>query len=147
MFRNFCGLCPYLGSDTRLEALMRRAATLTAAMLLTSALLAPAVLAQGPEDYASWPVLKSTFPSTGGGGMMIKGYDPVISGGKCITTFMAVPAGDNPPVYANLIEFEAVPAAGGTLCTNGRWRAFDGQASGTTPYRIFFKDGFFRGAP
>ena len=25
--------------------------------------------------------------------------------------------------------------------------AFDGVASGTTPYRVFFKDGVFRGAP
>ena len=58
-----------------------------------------------PVDYEAWPVLSSTFPSTSGGGMMIKGYDPVISGGKCITTFMAVPPGDNPPVYANLVEF------------------------------------------
>jgi hypothetical protein len=121
---------------------MRRRFAFAAAFLL-----ATPVLAQGNEDFASWPVLKSTFPSTGGGGMLIKGYDPVITGGKCITTFMAVPPGDNPPVYASLIEFEAVPASGGTLCHNGKWRSFDGQSSGTTPYRVFFKDGVFRGAP
>ena len=99
------------------------------------------------ENFESWPVLKSTFPSTGGGGITIKGYDPVITKGKCITTFMAVESGTDPAVYTSVIEFEAVPAAGGTLCTNGKWRAFDGGASGTTPFRVFFKDGVFRGSP
>jgi hypothetical protein len=109
------------------------------------ALAAPAALAA--ESYESWPLLRSTFPSTGGGGIMIKGYDPVITGGKCITTFMAVEPGENPKVYPNVIEFDAVPAQGGTLCQSGRWRAFDGGATGTTPYRVFFKDGVFRGSP
>ena len=103
--------------------------------------------APAQDNYESWPVLKSTFPSTGGGGITIKGYDPVIVGGKCVTTFMAVEAGDKPNVYPNFIEFEAVPASGGTLCRNGKWRAFDGGATGTTPFRIFFKDGVFRGSP
>ena len=98
-----------------------------------------------PENYESWPVLKSTFPSTGGGGVMIKGYDPVIHSGKCVTTFMAVVAPTE--VYPNVVEFDAVPAQGGTLCTNGRWRSFDGTSAGATPYRVFFKDGVFRGAP
>jgi hypothetical protein len=100
--------------------------------------------AEMQENYASWPVLRSTFPSTGGGGITIKGYDPVITGGKCVTTFMAVEPGDNPKVYANVIEFEAVPVDGGILCRDGKWRAFDGGASGTTPFRFFFKDGVFR---
>jgi hypothetical protein len=100
--------------------------------------------AAAQENYESWPVLRSSFPSTGGGGITIKGYDPVITGGKCVTTFMAVEPGSNPKVYANYIEFEAVPAAGGTLCRNGKWRAFEGKATGTTPFRIFFKDGVFR---
>jgi hypothetical protein len=103
--------------------------------------------AEVQENYASWPLLRSTFPSTGGNGFMIKGYDPVITGGKCVTTFMAVASGDNPKVYANVAEFEAAPAQGGTLCRNGRWRAFDGGATGTTPFRVFFKDGVFRGSP
>ena len=107
--------------------------------------LAPGASAQ--ENYESWPVLRSTFASTGGGGIVIKGYDPVITGDKCITTFMAVEPGDNPNVYANVIEFEAVPAQGGTLCQNGKWRAFEGGATGTTPFRVFFKDGVFRGSP
>ena len=103
-----------------------------------------ATIARAAEDYAAWPVLTSTFPSTSGGGMMIKGYDPVISGGKCVTTFMAVPPGTDPPVYSSLIEFEAVPTQGGLLCTNGKWRSFDGTANGTTPFEVFFKDGVFR---
>jgi hypothetical protein len=109
--------------------------------------LALAAPASAQENYESWPVLKSTFPSTGGGGIVIKGYDPVIAGGKCVTTFMAVEPGPEPKVYANFIEFEAVAAAGGTLCQNGKWRAFEGGAAGTTPFRIFFKDGVFRAAP
>jgi hypothetical protein len=112
--------------------------------LVCVALTAPGASAQ--ENYDSWPVLRSTFPSTGGGGIMIKGYDPVITGAKCLTTFMAVEPGPNPNVYPNFIEFEAVPVQGGTLCQNGKWRAFDGSDTGTTPYRVFFKDGVFRGS-
>lgn len=103
--------------------------------------------AHAQERYETWPVLKSTFPSTGGGGITIKGYDPVITGAKCITTFMAVEAGSNPNVYSNVIEFEAVPTQGGTLCQNGKWRAFEGGVTGTTPFRVFFKDGVWRGSP
>ena len=114
-------------------------------LIVCSAFVASNASAQ--ENYESWPVLRSTFPSTGGGGIIIKGYDPVITEGKCITTFMAVESGPNPKVYASLIEFEAVPAQGGTLCQNGKWRAFSGGDSGTTPYRVFYKDGVFRGSP
>jgi hypothetical protein len=112
-----------------------------------AAIAAASTSAPAQENYESWPVLKSTFLSTGGGGIIIKGYDPVIVGGKCVTTFMAVEPGDKPNVYPNFVEFEAVPAAGGTLCRNGKWRAFDGGATGTTPFRVFFKDGVFRGSP
>ena len=118
---------------------------LAACCLAGLALTASGLSAQ--ESYDGWPVLRSTFPSTGGGGIMIKGYDPVITGGKCVTTFMAVEPGAEPKVYPNFIEFEAVAAQGGTLCQNGKWRAFDGGASGTTPFRVFFKDGVFRGSP
>ena len=106
--------------------------------------LAPSA-ARAEENYSSWPLLTSTFPSTGGGGYIIKGYDPVIIGGKCITTFMAT----LPPneLYLHMAEYEAVPAQGGTLCTNARWRSFDGKDSGTTPFRMFYKDGVFRGSP
>ena len=93
----------------------------------------------------SWPLLTSTFPSTGGGGYIIKGYDPVIKGGQCITTFMATLQPNE--LYLHAAEYDAVPEQGGTLCTNGRWRSFDGKTSGTTPFRMFYKDGQFRGAP
>ena len=99
------------------------------------------------EDFENWPILKSTFPSTGGVGILIKGYDPVLTNGKCVTTFMAIESGDNPVVYPSFVEFDAVPTSGGTLCTNGKWRAFDGGPFGTTPYRVFFKNGVFRGSP
>lgn len=101
--------------------------------------------AAADENYESWDILKSTFPSTGGGGIVIGEYNPVIVGEKCVTEFTATdPEGK---VYRNMVEFEAVPAQGGTLCTNGRWRALDGSASGTTSYRVFFKDGVRRGSP
>ena len=119
--------------------------SLALAVTLGAAALAPPAFAA--EDFGRWPPLKSTFPSTGGGGITIKGYDPVITGGKCITTFMAVPEGTDPPVYINVVEFEAVAVDGGTLCHNGKWRSFDGTASGTTPFRVYFKDGVFRGSP
>lgn len=115
---------------------------------LALVLLAAAMpCASAEEDYEAWPILRSSFPSTGGGGITIKGYDPVIVGDKCVTTFMAVEPGPNPKVYPNFIEFEAVPKQGGTLCQNGKWRAMDGGAMGTTPFRVFFKDGVFRGSP
>lgn len=117
-----------------------------AAGLLTTGALLLSFGAHAADDYEKWPPLKSTFPSTGGGGIMIKGYDPVITGSKCVTTFMAVEPGANPNVYSNVAEFDAVPTAGGILCTNGKWRAFEGGATGTTPFRFFFKDGVFRAA-
>jgi hypothetical protein len=97
------------------------------------------------ENYESWRLHTPTFPSTGGGGVMIGEYQPVIVGDKCTTDFTAtLPDGK---VYQNSVEFDAVAAQGGTLCTNGRWRAKDGSANGTTPYRVFIKDGVMRGSP
>ena len=40
-----------------------------------------------------------------------------------------------------------VPVAGGILCTEGRWRAKDGSVQGTTPFRVFIKDGIVRRPP
>lgn len=110
------------------------------ACLAALLVLAPAVSA---EDYESWPLLKPEFESTGGGGIMIKDYDPVVSGGRCSTAFRAVePDG---ATYHNIVEFDAVPVAGGILCTRGRWRARDGSAEGTTPFEVFIRDGVKRG--
>ena len=97
------------------------------------------------ENYESWAVLKNPFESTGGGGVMIGEYNPVIVGSKCVTNFTAtLPDGK---VYYNVVEFETVQVQGGTLCTNGAWRARDGSASGTTPFRVFIKDGVTRRSP
>jgi len=113
------------------------------AVAATLVIAAGAATADG--SYESWPPLKSTFPSTGGGGVMIGEYNPVIVGDKCRTDFTATePDGK---VFHNAVEFDAVPAQGGILCTNGKWRARDGSMSGTTPYRVFFKDGVVRGSP
>ena len=101
--------------------------------------------AAAQETYESWEPLKDPFPSTGGGGIMIGGYRPVVIGDKCRTDFTATEPGGT--VYYNMVEFDAVPAQGGILCTNGKWRARDGSASGTTPYRVFIKDGVSRGSP
>lgn len=115
------------------------------AVLIAVAALPLTAAAQ--ENYESWPLLRPTFMSTGGNGITIKGYDPVLTGGKCVTTFMAVEPGADPKVYFNIVEFEAVPVQGGALCQNGKWRSADGSANGTTPFRVFFKDGVVRGAP
>jgi len=139
--------CPVADGEVHCRRLGHAFAVCVAALgtVATVATVATSLPATAqPVNFEAWPVLSSTFPSTSGGGMMIKGYDPVITGEKCITTFMAVPPGDNPPVYANIVEFDAVAVEGGILCTNGKWRAFEGGASGTTPFRIFFKNGVFR---
>jgi hypothetical protein len=98
-----------------------------------------------PDDYDSWPLLQSEFPSTGGNGIVIRDYDPVVARDKCVTDFTAHTLDGQ--AYYNVVEFDAVAVQGGTLCTNGKWRAKDGSASGTTPYRVFIKDGVRRGSP
>ena len=118
-----------------------------AAAVLIAVAASAAQAQEKEENYASWPPLQSTFESTGGNGIMIKGYDPVILRNKCVTTFMAVTPAPDVNVYFNVIEFEAMQVQGGTLCANGKWRAMDGSATGTTPFRMFFKDGVFRRSP
>lgn len=96
------------------------------------------------ENFESWPPLSDPFPSTGGGGIMIHGYDPVVAGSTCTTAFRAVtPDGTT---YHNSVVFEAAETQGGVLCHNGKWRSADGSASGTTPFRVFIKDGVKRGS-
>src|SRR5262245_37434753 len=128
----------------RLHPMRLRRPLFAAAAIIAIAMSA----ASAQENYENWPLLKSTFESTGGGGFVIKGYDPVVRpNNTCVTTFMAVAPGPEINVYYNVVEFEAVTVQGGTLCTNGKWRAMDGGASGTTPFRMFFKDGAFRRSP
>ena len=125
---------------------MRRSKIGLAGLALASALTLfkiPEGLAE--ENYESWAVLVNPFESTGGGGVMIGEYNPVIVGSKCVTNFTAtLPDGK---VYYNVVEFETVQVQGGTLCTEGKWRARDGSASGTTPFRVFIKDGVTRRSP
>lgn len=114
----------------------------TMAALALAALLAGTGTgsAQAPaEDFSSWQRLVPRFPSTGGGGVMIGEYRPVVRGDTCTTDFTATEP--NGTVYRNTVVFDAVPTSGGILCTNGRWRSLDNDASGTTPFRVFFRDG------
>ncbi|MGL4494423.1 MAG: hypothetical protein ACRCUX_01315 [Beijerinckiaceae bacterium] len=114
-----------------------------AAIVLAALLYAPAALAQ--EDFSQWPVIDGPFPSTGGGGVMIEGYAPKVVGKTCVTPFVArLPDGQR---FSNSVEFDAAEMAGGTLCSNGRWRSADGSASGTTPLRVFIRDGIARRSP
>ncbi len=119
--------------------------------LLTAAVLTPLLMGCGAaaagaaEHYGTWPLLQPLFPSTGGAGIMIGEYDPVIYGDRCVTAFTAIEP--NGTVHRNSVAFEAVPAQGGILCTNGRWRSADGLAAGTTPSRVFLRNGGTRGSP
>lgn len=117
----------------------------TVLAVLAALLGASSAGAQPDEAYEAWPVLPPTFESTGGGGIVIGEYRPVVNGAVCSTPFTATEP--NGTVYRNVVEFEAVPAQGGILCRNGRWRSADGSASGTTPLRVFIKDGVTRGKP
>ena len=117
------------------------------AALVAACLVSPAFAqATPPENFDAWPLLTDTFESTSGQGIIIKGYDPVIKGDKCSTNFSATLTDGK--VFYNIVEFDAVPAQGGILCTNGKYRAVDGGASGTTPFRVFFdKSGVRRRSP
>jgi hypothetical protein len=125
-----------------MQSTSRTRAVLAAASALTVLAISAA---SAQENYESWAVLESPFESTGGGGIIIGEYNPVIVGNKCKTDFTATEPGGK--VYYNKVEFDAVPAQGGTLCTNGKWQAADGSASGTTPFRVFIKDGVRRRSP
>ena len=106
------------------------------------------LLAQGAaaaENYESWAPLQPNFESTGGCGIVIGGYDPVIVGDTCVTRFTATEPGGK--IHYNIVEFETVAVQGGILCTNGKWRAEDGSMAGTTPFRVFIKDGVRRRSP
>ncbi len=124
-------------------ARLRRQLLLAAAAFTIVLTLGTALSAS--EDYGSWEVLQDPFPSTGGNGIMIKGYRPVLVGDTCVTQFSAVePSGAE---YHNIVEFVATPTQGGHLCTDGKWRSADGSSSGTTPLRVFLKDGVTRRSP
>ncbi|MBX9698257.1 MAG: hypothetical protein K2X74_02415 [Acetobacteraceae bacterium] len=112
---------------------------------MTPRVLLPLLLALAPTaalaqpDPTSWPPLGPRFESTGGGGIIIDEYRPVVIGDRCVTRFTATtPQGQ---VFTNYAVFEATPLAGGTLCSAGRFGAVDGSATGTTPLVVWLKDG------
>lgn len=100
-----------------------------------------------PEDFSAWPELVNPFESTSGGGVMIDGYKPIVDGVLCRTDFsVKLPDQDKASIFS-VVEFDAKPMQGGVLCENGRWRTKDGSAQGTTPFRVFLKDGVTRRPP
>lgn len=114
--------------------------------LIGAALIAASTgMAAAQEDYGAWQPLPWAFESTGGGGIMIGEYEPVVIRNHCLTRFTATET--NGTVHRNVILFDAVPAQGGVLCTNGMWRSLDGDAEGTTPLRVFIRDGVRRRSP
>ncbi len=118
---------------------MREWAMAALALAILAAGTAPGGAQAAADDFSTWNPLVPNFPSTGGGGVMIGEYRPVVRGDTCTTDFTATePTGT---VYRNTVVFNAVPMSGGILCTNGRWRSLDNDASGTTPFRVFFRDG------
>lgn len=135
------------------EKMLQRSLALTVGtgLILGSALgliLGAATAQTAPvlaEDYGTWPAHQREFGSTGGGGVRIGAYDPVVNGALCTTDFTANLADGT--ILRNTAEFDAVPTQGGVLCTNGRWRSLESDARGTTPYRVFLRDGMIRGWP
>ena len=77
------------------------------------------------EDYESWAPLVNPFESTGGGGIMIAEYRPVIIGNRCVTNFTATEPEPGGKIYYNKVEFDTVavqaascaPTAGGKRST------------------------------
>jgi hypothetical protein len=114
---------------------------LAALALSLAVLVTPA---SASEDYSRWPLLVNPFPSTGGGGVMIDDYRPVVTDNLCLSNFSVIVDGQR---TRGIVGFDAVPSQGGVLCTNGRWSALDGSAAGTTPFQLFIKDGVARRAP
>jgi hypothetical protein len=115
------------------------------ALLIAAVALAPFAANAADPDFSSWPRLVNPFESTGGGGVMIDGYKPIVAGNACTTDFsVKMPDG---ATFQNEIVFEARAVQGGIHCANGKWRAKDGSSSGTTPFEVFIKDGIVRRSP
>ncbi len=125
---------------------MTRIAIATSAAIL---LVAGINAAHAQTNYDNWGPLVNPFESTSGGGVMIDGYKPVVSGEGsariCKTDFtVKVP---NEALILSEIAFEAVAVQGGILCTKGKWRTKDGSGEGTTPFEVFIKDGAMKRSP
>jgi hypothetical protein len=94
-------------------------------LAIVLALLAPvtAVAQTLAEGSGSWAPLQNPFPSTGGGGWMIDGYRPVVTGSVCTTDFESI--APNGTRHRNTVVFDAVPLNGGRYArmgADGRWR-------------------------
>lgn len=111
--------------------------------LVSLTLLAAPIVVSAEETFDHWPILPERFESTGGGGVMIEEYRPAIKGAICMTDFVAVLSDGRR--FENTVDFSASFVQGGILCDQGRWRSRDGKDSGTTPLRVFIKDGVVRG--
>ena len=114
-------------------------------LTLSPLALLGASAAHAEESYASWPILVNPFESTGGGGIIYRRL-PARGDGRGLHHRLHATE-PNGTVHHNTIAFDAVPVQGGILCTNGKWRSKDGSASGTTPFRVFVKDGVVRRSP
>jgi hypothetical protein len=57
--------------------------------------------AAAEENYESWGSLVNPFESTGGGGIMIGEYRPVVVGDRCTTNFTATEPGPGGKIYYN----------------------------------------------
>ena len=113
------------------------------------ATLAVCSAAVAQTDHERWPMLRNPFESTSGGGVMIDGYDPVVGerdARSVCTTDYSVRVPGRPIAYGSVV-FDAKPVQGGILCTNGRFRMRDTDASGTTPFEVFIKDGIKHRSP
>ena len=115
------------------------------AVSISILLLAGIQSARAQTNYETWPELINPFESTGGGGVMIDDYRPVVGNSLCKTDF-SVREPNGPKSFSEVV-FDAVPVQGGILCTKGRWRTKDGSAEGTTPFEMFIKDGIVRRVP
>jgi hypothetical protein len=116
---------------------------MTRTLPLALAALLAAAPATAQPDPAGWAPLPESFPSTGGGGWMIGEYRPQVILDRCVTGFTATsPDGQ---VFRNVVVWRAREAFGGILCEDAHWAANDRSASGTTPIRVFIRDGVVRG--
>lgn len=114
-------------------------------VLMVAVSPATAQTSSAKPDYNAWAPLVNPFESTSGGGVMIDGYKPVVSGSVCTTDF-SVKLPDGVMIFSE-ITFDAVAVQGGILCTQGKWRTKSGSDSGTTPFEVFIKDGVMKRSP
>lgn len=112
--------------------------------ILFALMLVSPAFSQPVEDFSKWQILTPDLNSTTGKAK-IAGYVPKVIGKMCSTDFTTTE--EDGRVSYNIAEFDAIEMQGGIMCMNGRFRAKDGSASGTTPLRVFIKDGVQKRSP